>query len=72
MNTTPHREFRNGQPVALETEWTLAKRHRLARLVLYMHQLGLELRIESGDQLMMQVCRSDREIEEVSAAWKEG
>ena len=71
MNTTPQREFWNGQPVALETLWTFAKRHRIARLVRYTHQLGWELRIESGDLLMTQVCRSDREIEEVSAAGKE-
>jgi alpha-glucuronidase len=42
-----------------------------ARLMLYTHQLGWELRVESGDLLMTQVCRSDREIEEVSAGWEE-
>ena len=71
MNTTAQREFWNGQPAALETVWTLSKRHRIARLVLYTHQLGWELRVESGDLLMTQVCRSDREIEKASAAWKE-
>ena len=43
----------------------------IAQLVLYTHQLGWELRVESGDLLMTQVCRSDREIEDVSAGWKE-
>lgn len=70
MNTTPQREFWNGQPSALQTLWTLSKRNRDARLVLYTHQLGWELRIESGDVLMTQVCRSDREIEDVSGEWK--
>jgi len=70
MNTTPQREFWNGQPAALETVWTLSKRGQVALLVLYTHQLGWELRIESGDLLMTQVCKSDREIEDVSAAWK--
>jgi hypothetical protein len=70
MNTTPQRESWNEQPAELETVWTLAKRDRVARLVLYTHQLGWELRIESGDLLMTQVCRSDREIEDVSAAWR--
>lgn len=32
-------------------------------------KFGWELRIDSGDLLMTQVCRSDREIEDVSAAW---
>jgi hypothetical protein len=71
MNTTPQREFWNGQPAALETVWTLSKRGQVARLVLYTHQFGWEkLRVESGDLLMTQVCKSDREIEDVSAAWK--
>jgi hypothetical protein len=39
--------------------------------MLYTHQLGWELRVESGDLLMTEVCRPDREIENVSAAWKE-
>jgi hypothetical protein len=70
MNTTPQREFWHGQPAALETVWTLSKKGRVARLVLYTHQLGWESRIESGDLLMAQVCRSDRDIEDVSAAWR--
>lgn len=65
MKTTAEREFWNGRPTALETVWTLSKRQRLARLVLYTHQLGWELRIESGDLLMTQLCRSDREIEDL-------
>jgi hypothetical protein len=54
----------------LETVWTLSKRGQVARLVLYTHQFGWELRGESADLLMTQVCKSDREIEDVSAAWK--
>ena len=70
MNTTPQRGFRNGQPAQLETLWTLTKRGKVARLVLLTHQLGWELRVDSGDVLLTQVCKSDREIEDVSAAWK--
>ena len=69
MNTTI-RPFWNGVPVELETVWTLAKRDRVARCVLLSHELGWELRIDSGDLLLTQVCRSDQEIEDVSAAWK--
>ena len=70
MNATRQREFRNGQPAQLETRWTLAKRGKVAPLVLLTHQLGWELRVESGDLLLTSVCRSDRDIEDVSAAWK--
>jgi hypothetical protein len=70
MNTTARREFWNGPPCLLKTLWTLSKRGKVARLQLLNHPLGWELRIESGDLLMTQVCRSDREIEDVSAAWK--
>jgi hypothetical protein len=38
--------------------------------VVFSHQFGWELRVESDDLLMAQVARSDREIEDVSAAWK--
>ena len=34
------------------------------------HQLGWELRIDSGDLLMTQICQSDREIEDVAYEWK--
>jgi hypothetical protein len=71
MDTTPQREFWTGQPAELETVWILSKRGRAARLVLLTHQLGWELRIDSGDLLLTQVCRSDREIQEVSAGWKD-
>lgn len=70
MNTTPQREFWTGNPVELETVWILSKSGKVARLLLFTHQLGWELRVESGDLLLTQVCRSDREIEEVSAGWK--
>jgi len=67
MNITPQREFWTGQPAELKTMWILSKSGRVARLVLLTHQLGWELRVESGDLLLTQVCRSDREIEDVSA-----
>ena len=38
-----------GQPVELETVWTLSKRGKVAACVLLTHQLGWELRIDSGD-----------------------
>lgn len=50
--------------------WTLSKRGKVAPCVLLTHQLGWDLRVESGDLLMTHVCGSDREIEEASAAWK--
>ena len=71
MKLTPQREFRNGQPVELETLWTMSKRGKVTHLVLLTHQLGWELRVESVALLMTQVCKSDREIEDLSAAWRE-
>jgi DNA polymerase III subunit epsilon len=68
--TTPQREYWNGQPVELETVWRLSKNGKVARLLLRTHQLGWELRIDSGDLLLTQGCRSDREIEDVAGAWK--
>jgi hypothetical protein len=56
MNTTHQREFWTGQPVELETMWILSKSGKVARLVLLTHQLGWELRVESGDLLLTQVC----------------
>ena len=70
MNSTPQLEFWNSKAIEIEILWTLTKRAKVARLVLFTHQLGFELRIESGDLLMTQVCLSDHEIEDVSAAWK--
>ena len=52
----------------LDTLWTLSKRGKVRACRLLTHQLGWKLRVESGDLLLTQVCRSDREIEEVSAA----
>ena len=54
------------------TLWTLSKRGKVAPLVLLTHQLGWKLRIDSRDLLLTQDCKSDREIEDVSAAWKAG
>ena len=39
--------------------------------MLYTHQLGWECRVDGAGVLLTQVCRSDQEIEEVSAAWRE-
>jgi hypothetical protein len=50
--------------------WTADEAKPVARCVLLTHQLGWELRIDSGDLLMTQVCRSDRDIEDVAATWK--
>jgi len=63
MNPTPQREFWNANAVELETLWTLTKRGKVARLVLLTHQLGWELRIDSGDLLMtsgVQIGSGDR------------
>ena len=54
----------------LQTLSTLTKPRKVARFLLLTHQLGWELRIDSGDLLMTQVCRTDQDIEDVSAAWK--
>jgi hypothetical protein len=70
MNTTPQRECWTGQPAELETMWILSKSGNVARLVLLTHHLGWELGVECGDLLLTQVCRSDREIEDVAGAWK--
>jgi hypothetical protein len=70
MNTTTIRPAWDGVPVSLQTLWALFKGSKTVALMLYTHQLGWELRIDSGDLLLTQVCRSDREIEDVSAAWK--
>ena len=51
--------------------WSLTKRGTVARCVLWTHQLGWELRVDSGDLSLTQVCRSDREIEDISGGWKE-
>lgn len=58
MNTTPQREFWNGQPVQLETVWTLTKRGHVAQCALFSHQFGWELRLEVGELFRTQVCRS--------------
>ena len=71
MNTTTVRASWNGVPIELQTLWTLSKGSRTARLMMFTHQLGWELKIDSGDMLLTQVCRSDQEIEDVSAAWRE-
>ena len=39
--------------------------------MLFTHQLGSELWLEVGQLFMTQVCKSDREIEHVSAGWRD-
>ena len=71
MNLTPQRDAWNHTPRELETVWALTKGNRPARLVIYTHPLGWEAKVESGDLLLTQVCRSDREIEAVAAGWRD-
>ena len=49
---------------------TLRERNHVVQCMLFTHQLGGELRLEVGELFMTQVCKSDREIEDVSAAWR--
>ena len=71
MNLTPQREFWNGDAVELETVWTLTKRGKVARCVLWSHWAGWELKIDGADILLTQVVRSDHEIEQVAAGWRD-
>ena len=73
MNTTGTtlRPVWNGHPVELGIGWTLRKRNHVAQCVVFSHEFGWELRLEVGELFRTQVCRSDREIEDVSAAWRE-
>jgi hypothetical protein len=71
MNQTPRRATWNGVPVKLQDLWTLRKREHVATLELWSHLTGWECRIDSDPILMTRVCRSDQEIEDVSAAWKQ-
>ena len=70
MHPTLQREFWNGNAVRLDDVWTLRKRNHVVQCMLSTHQLGWELRLEVGELFMTQVCKSDREIEDVSRAWK--
>ena len=71
MNQTPHRDSWDHTPRELETMWSLSKRGKVARCVLLTHQLGWELKIGSADILLTQVVRSDNEIEQVAAGWRD-
>jgi hypothetical protein len=71
MNTTTLRDVWNGNPAHLEDVWTLRKRNHVVRCMLFTHQLGWELRLEVGKLLMTQVCKSAREIEDLSAGWRD-
>ena len=70
MNTTPQRKFWSGNAVHLDDVWTLRKRNHVVQCKLFTHPFGWELRLEVGELFMTQVCKSDREIEDVFAAWK--
>ena len=70
MNTTPQREFWSGNAVRLGDVWTLRKRNHVVQCMLFTHQLGWELRLKVGELFMTQG-KSDREIEDVSAGWRD-
>jgi len=59
------------QRVRLGNVWTLQKRNHVVQCMLFTHQLGWEFRLEVGELFMTQVCKSDREIEDVSAGWRD-
>lgn len=70
MNQTPRRVTWNGTPVELQELWILTKGSKVARCSLHSHELGWELKLESGPMLQTQVCRSDAQIEKFQAEWK--
>ena len=43
----------------------------VAQCIVFSHQFGWELRLEVGELFTTQVYRSDREIEEVAAGWRD-
>lgn len=71
MNQTPQRDSWDHTPRELETLWSLAKRGKVARCVLWSHLLGWEIKIDSPEILLTQVVRSDHEIEQVAAGWRD-
>lgn len=71
MNQTPQRDSWDHTPRELEVLWSLSKRGKVARCVLWSHWAGWELRIDGADILLTQVVRSDREIEQVAAGWRD-
>ena len=71
MDTTLQRDSWDHTPRELETLWSLSKRGKIVRCVLFSHWAGWELKIDGADILLTQVCRSDREIEQVAAGWRD-
>jgi hypothetical protein len=69
MNPTPQRDSCDHTPRELDTLWSLTKRGKIVRCVLWSHWAGWELKIDGADILLTQVVRSDREIEQVAAGW---
>jgi len=67
MSQTPQCDSWDHTARELETLWPLTERGNVARRVLYTHPLGGQARVDSGDILPTQVCRSDNEIEQVAA-----
>ena len=55
----------------LETLWTLTKRGKVVRCVLWSHWSGWEIKVDGADILLTQVVRSDNEIEQVAAGWRD-
>ena len=70
MSSTLQRAVWNGRPEQVGIAWTLKNRQHIVQCVVFSHQFGWELRLEVGELFRTQVCRSEREIEDVSAAWK--
>jgi hypothetical protein len=60
-----------GEPLRIGATWTFRKGRRTAECVLWTHQLGWELRLVSGsDLLRSQVCRTQDEVLDTYEQWK--
>ncbi len=58
-------------PKALADEWTVSREQLKMRCALATHRLGWELRLTAGSNfLRSQVCKTQTEVFETSAAWK--
>jgi len=67
------RELWHGVPADLGEMFHLAKGEKHARCALWTHQLGWELRLTIGaDVVMTQVCRSEDEVFATGETWKAG
>ena len=58
-------------PKQLPDEWTVSRQQLKMRCALSTHRLGWELRLTAGANfLRSQVCKTQREVFDTSAAWK--